>query len=698
MKKLLIIFAAIALAALLSVGVSAASAPVATATGTLDSTTGIGDIVWTYYSDQSLVISTTSDTPVTMKPFFNGSTVVSTPWAGKTISTVYFDKGITNVPDYALYSCYPSIIKLSDTVTSVSVIGIPSYRNLVFVVDENNPAYRVDGTCLIEIESGTVIKGWYRMDYENGLYTYTCTIPDDGTVKAIGNSAFSGLNQLTEIKIPYGVTSIGDGAFSSCTGLESISIPDSIRNIGANAFSNCKGLPEILDFSNIDEIGIAAFNYAMGCKKLIIPVDTVMIYRYSYPMNETHEDYYLSVPSIFNSSTLEEVVFTYGKTGVMQNSRYNGSGACNIYSATFEDGIKNIGDFALYGCPNLTSVTIPDSVTSIGDSAFSGCAISSISVPNKVTSIGDFAFGNCRNLTSVTIPDSVTSIGDYAFGSCTALSNIYIGSGVTSIGNSAFNACQSLTNVYLPANVKTVGSNAFNECMNLESVTISNGIETLGTGAFYLCPKLTEVYIPASIKNIKGKLFNGCSALTTIEIDPTNRAYYSIGNCIVEAKSKTLIEGCNGSVLPEKCKITSIGAGAFNGYASCISNWTLSGGYLTGITSITIPDTVTTIGKSAFVGCSNMTELFVPKSVNYIDDNAFKDCSGLTKIIFAGSEEEWDQIYKGASWNSNTGAYEVAYLNQTSNLRGDLNGDGAINIMDVLRLAKFVAGWDVELY
>ena len=60
------------------------------------------------------------------------------------------------------------------------------------------------------------------------------------TVTSIGNSAFSGINAITQISIPASVTSIGSNAFKNCWGLTNLTLPDNLTSIGSSAFENVK--------------------------------------------------------------------------------------------------------------------------------------------------------------------------------------------------------------------------------------------------------------------------------------------------------------------------------------------------------------------------------------------------------------------------------------------------------------------------
>ena len=203
------------------------------------------------------------------------------------------------------------------------------------------------------------------------------------------------------------------------------------------------------------------------------------------------------------------------------------------------------------------------------------------------------------------------------------ISSYYQGLPVTSIGDWAFYDRSSLTSVTIGDGVTSIGGGAFRSCSSLISVSIGDGVTFIGDWAFGGCSSLTSITIPDSVTSIGAGAFGDCNGLTSISVDPQNQAYHSAGNCLIETQSKTLIAGCETSVIPADGSVTSIGESAFD---DCVS-----------LKSITIPDSVTSIGDRAFWRCRSLTSITIPDSVTSIGESAFYNCDGLTSIVIPDS-------------------------------------------------------------
>ena len=333
----------------------------------------------------------------------------------------------------------------------------------------------------------------------------------------------------------------------------------------------------------------------------------VAIYTYAYDFQSG--DFYYNITSSSAPYTAEVTYQHYQSI-----SNYSGLTTANIPKNVTYNGttysVTSIGDRAFYGCRSLTSITIPEGVTSIGGYTFYMCSsLTSITIPNSVTSIGYNTFSDCSSLTSITIPEGITSIGYRVFSDCSSLTSITIPNSVTSIGEEAFSDCSSLTSITIPNSVTSIGNYAFYGCSSLTSIAIPNSVTSIGTAAFRDCSSLTSVTIPNSVTSIGDRAFSDCSSLTSMVVAEGNTVYYSRDNCnaIIETATNTLIAGCQNTIIPNS--VTSIGSSAFYGCSS--------------LTSITIPNSVTSIGFEAFRGCSSLTSITIPNSVTIIGSYAF---------------------------------------------------------------------------
>ena len=254
-------------------------------------------------------------------------------------------------------------------------------------------------------------------------------------------------------------------------------------------------------------------------------------------------------------------------------------------------------------------------------------------------------------MTELTLPNSVKSIGDGAFADCSGLEKITVES-----GNSRYDSrdnCNSI--IDKKTNTLIAG------CKNS---VIPNSVARIDGLAFCGCSGLTELTLPNSVKSIGDGAFADCSGLEKITVESGNSCYDSRDNCnsIIETETNTLIAGCKNSVIPNS--VTSIGNSAFCGCS--------------GLTELTLPDNIHFIEGEAFMGCSGLTELTLPNSVKSIGDGAFAYCSGLTKLTLPNILINiWESAFEGCSGlteltlpNSITsiGDYAFAYCSDLSKI------------------------------
>ena len=237
--------------------------------------------------------------------------------------------------------------------------------------------------------------------------------------------------------------------------------------------------------------------------------------------------------------------------------------------------------------------------------------ITSLSIGNGVTHIGKYAFYGCDSMTDVIIPVSVTSIGYYSFCACSGLTDIMIPDNVTSIDSFAFYSCDSLTSITIPAKVTNIASYAFYSCDSLTNVTINNPATNIGTNAFKYCSPSLTIYG-----------WTGSTAETYA--NDNSIPFVSIGST----------GSCGANVTysfdPATGELTISGTGAMADYNSDDTPWYT---YRNRITSLSIGNGVTHIGKYAFYGCDSMTDVIIPVSVTSIGYYSFCACSGLTDIM-----------------------------------------------------------------
>ena len=572
-------------------------------------------------------------------------------------------EGITSIGDYAFQYSDITSVTIPQSVTSIGNGAFYGCGGLESIVVENgNTVYDSRNNCnaIIETASNTLILG-----------SNNAVIPEG--VTSIGYGAFLQCTGLTSVTIPNSVTEIGERAFYYCTGLTSVTIPNSVTKIGEYAFTNCRGLTSVTIPNGVTEIGDYVFVYCTGLTSVTIPNSVTKIGKRAFCWCES------------------------------------------LTSIVIPNSVTEIGEYAFGWCSSLSSVTISESMTSIGEAAFCNCSsLISVTIPNSVTSIGKWTFASCTSLTTVTIPESVTSIGAFSFASCSGLTSIVVESGnpmydsrgncnaiIETTSNTLIAGCMNTT---IPYGVTSIGEEAFNCCAGLTSVTIPESVTSIVQSAFYGCTGLTSITIPENVTNIGERAFENCTGLTSISVlrkepisinENTFRVYagrdeagntiwsnniYESATLYVPFNSKQAYAETQGWSLFKN--IEGIGyaddqgiiyaLGEDNQYAVVGHTENLKSEIViasevdglpvtsigeeafyrcTGLTFVTIPNSVTEIGYSAFRGCTGITSVTIPESVTCINEEAFYGCklrnvyvkSATPPILDPDYNDEWGE-------------------------------------------------------
>ena len=436
------------------------------------------------------------------------------------------------------------------------------------------------------------------------------------TVTKIGTGAFRNCTGLTAVTLPNAMTSIGRNAFRDCTGLTTVTISNSVTSIGSYAFYGCTGLTEVTIPNAMTDIGGWAFTYCTGLQTVIWNAHNVQ-----------------DIP--LSKSGTPMPPFLYCK---------------NLTDFVFGDEVEHIPAYLCYNLTSLKNLVIGNSVTTIGSYAFSSCTGLKKVIWNARNANGfqdDTPFSDCENLTEFVFGDEVEHIPDYLCYNLTSLKNLVIGNSVTNIRSHAFKGCTGLTAVTLPNAMTDIGGWAFAYCTGLTEVTIPNAVTYIGSGAFSGCTGLTEVTIPNAVTEIGFSAFSGCTGLTEVTI-PNAVTHIGDGVFAYCTGLKKVIWNArnvqnflhNYSTYPFlSCKqLTDFVFGEEVEHIPALLCCELAS-----LKNLVIGNSVTSIGISAFDGCSGLTEvIWNARNVQDFQDNSsrpFSGCDRLTDFVF-GEEVE----------------------------------------------------------
>jgi len=512
--------------------------------------------------------------------------------------------------------------------------------------------------------------------------------------------------QLAVKGILSGYNTFSDNAFKTATTLTEIVIPYTVTSIGASAFQECSSLHTVTfgrgeDNTFLPKLNIIrnrAFQDCVSLTSIVIPKTVVSI-----------EDYAFQECNNLTSITFEEgsILNSIGKEALYD---------CNKLSTIIiPASTRYIADNAFYSCDSLTSIifeesTLLDNIASaIGNVNLFGKVEIPVSIQSKIfTGMNSFnqfditllqnatrteikgysrieanAFYNCLNLTHITISPSVTYIADNAFSTLRlkgitfeestnlSLFNKSVGEydnlfGATKYNDSTLIKVSIITKVYTGAtdSIESTGANELTDDIvkgvNIEKtldgatrVRIEN-YTSIGENAFNGCTNLSYVYIPASVTSIQKRAFYNITTLTSITFEKNTRIETIESDVFEYSKNLTHVIFENSAIFDSNINNTNLGIsigneqdffGANNVNIYVITKIFEGSGVLLNASSLFITDSAvarsaeiigyTSIGDNAFKNALNLTSIVISDSITSIGKNAFLNCIGLNNITIS---------------------------------------------------------------
>lgn len=431
------------------------------------------------------------------------------PWVAsrEAIKQIVFPQGITGIGNGAFSGC--NNIRSITIPKNVASIGSRAFDGCIN---------------LISIAWNAINCNSYNFGSQVTSFTF------GNEVEVIPSSLCLGMNQLTEIVIPNGVTSLEPYTFMYCSSLTSIVIPNSVSNFGNSVLAGCTALTTI---------EAPAFYYNEAVQKN------------SYYANERPLSSKLANVTI-NGGELTADGFDYIRMSYRTLVSLDMTNASNT----------ELPDVALRDCYNLQSINLPASLERIGYMAVADCKnLQSIDIPASVTEISQSAFENCRSLKNITFggsssqvsgrfnaPASSASqlqrIGNWAFYNCHELQNLEIPEGVTEIGDAAFYGCTYLEELSLPSSVRSIGDNTFALCAKLQKIVVNAPVPpSIQTKTFFDVKRQIPVYVPDEVVDA----YKDDALWGEFDIQGISHMPQGIGNINVGVKTQKILH--NGQIL-----------------------------------------------------------------------------------------------------------------------------------------------------
>lgn len=517
------------------------------------------------------------------------------------LTSIELPTGLLNIGEYVFSTCTAlTEIQIPSSVTSIGEYAFFACENMqTLIIPETVTSIGRDAFMSCNNLKDVTMPFSLQGNFFEGSFIEKLTLTGTGDMPVFVGSPTTDsayytkapwyyfCDTLKTLVIDDGITSIGAWSFYRFSALESVTVADSVTAIGDYAFGACELLADLDLGRNMQTLGNNTFFACYAMQNLTMPASTAF--------KDTTFDDCASLVSLT----------MYKGNGTMQNfERYEDStwyaktpwnqSADTFTTLVLEDGIKNIGKYAFYGCSYLENVTFSADLEEIDAYAFSYSAIETLLIPDTVTAINDYAFYACYNIENLTMPASAVIYDSKNTFDCPTVKSVTLTAGTGTMPDYTvasyeytpwYKSRNTLTNLTLCDGIQNIGAHAFRGLTKLTSVTIPETVKTIGEYAFYSAKALSEINIPALVTEIPSYAFAYCSALETLTVPET---------------------------------VTAI---ADHAYIGC-----------SGLTDLVIGSKVETIGEHAFNKCKALKNVTIGKSVKSMGVSAFYDCTALEKV------------------------------------------------------------------
>lgn len=489
------------------------------------------------------------------------------------------------------------------------------------------------------------------------------------TLTQIDQLAFSLCTALTTVSFPASLRQIGTAAFARCDALGNVTLNNGLQTAGIGAFKDT-ALTSVIIPASVTTVGDYAFGYTeynSPVPEQLTSVNDFAVYGEPGTAGETYANSN-SFTFFTTTGTTGDCVWAFNPhTGVLTIS---GGGAMADYETPY-DHVTTCGSPWAEFSDLTTKIVIADGVTHVGKGSFYMFGnVTELSIGNTVQTIGDFAFYRFEDITGLVLPNSVERVGPYAFSKNNHLQSLTLGKNLKRIDVGAFSHCDDLTGIILPDSVEWIDLRAFVGCSDLTSVVIGEGPTQIRSEAFLGCA-FTKVYVPESttmildhalgFKSVANHEIVKIDGFTIYGVAGSAAETYANENGITFVAAGGETGDCTWEFDPNTGTLTVSGEGGTAGYVNTIYQpWyhlkddiahivicdgvTTIGTYsfkdCRNVESISLGNTVETIGEFAFCQCGDghdvgmLTEITIPDSVETIGGSAFRDDQYLQHVTF----------------------------------------------------------------